>query len=202
MTALQVLQGGPSAPSELRRKAQEAARTRDQQRRLGRLRLLELLEPPLRLDAQLHVRVLARLDLRLEVGLCRTRRGGQRERKVVREGRAGRVDPPVACLTATPVTAHRWLFARIAHDAFANAARSFSPRGRWERPILPRAAIRQACSIPIPHFPSRPTLATAGDAQMRLRPAHLARAPPTRHGPKKTPREGAGRANAGLPAGS
>ena len=26
-------------------------------------------------------------------------------------------------------------------------ARSFSPRGRWERPIWPRAAIRQACGL-------------------------------------------------------
>ena len=40
-----------------------------------------------------------------------------------------------------------------------------------------------SCGHLFPHFPSRPTLATAGDAQMRLRPAHLTRAPPTRHGP-------------------
>ena len=45
-------------------------------------------------------------------------------------------------------------------------ARSLSPRGRWERPIWPRAAIRQACGIPIPHLPSTPPLPLPANTQM------------------------------------
>ena len=41
-------------------------------------------------------------------------------------------------------------------------ARSFSPRGRSERPTLPRAAIKQARCLPSPHFPSTPTLPLPG----------------------------------------
>ena len=52
------------------------------------------------------------------------------------------------------------------------------------------------------HLDARPTLATAGDAQMRLWPAHLTRAPPPRHGPTKARREEVQAAIESLPASS
>ena len=55
---------------------------------------------------------------------------------------------------------------------------------------------------PISALPIYPHTATAGDAQMRLPGPLTSPAPPTRHGPTRTRREGAGRAIAGLPAGS
>ena len=55
--------------------------------------------------------------------------------------------------------------------------RSFSPRRRSERPILPRAAIKQARCLPSPHFPSTPTHCHCrGRADATPGPAHLTRA--------------------------
>ena len=80
--------------------------------------------------------------------------------------------------------------------------RSFSPRRRSERPTLPRAAIKQARCLPSPHFPSTPTLPLPGTRRCDSRARSPHPSPPTRHGPTRTRREGAGRAIAGLPAGS
>ena len=80
-------------------------------------------------------------------------------------------------------------------------ARSFSPRRRSERPTLPRAAIKQARCLPSPHFPSTPTLPLPGTRRCDSRARSPHPSPPTRHGPTRTRREGAGRAIAGsLPA--